>query len=34
VKQALPAMRFAPAEVGARKVPQIVQQAFQFRLDR
>jgi protein TonB len=34
VKRALEQMRFVPAEVGERKVPQLVQQTFQFRLDR
>jgi TonB family protein len=32
VKQALPAMRFVPAEVGGRKVKQLVQQPFSFAL--
>lgn len=32
VKQALPAMRFVPAEVGGRKVKQMVQQPFSFAL--
>ena len=34
VKQALPNMRFLPAEVGGRKVKQLVQQPFQFALTR
>lgn len=34
VKQALVGLRFLPAEVGQRKVSQVVQQAFQFRLNR
>lgn len=34
VKAALSRMRFLPAEVGGRKVPQLVQQAFQFNLNR
>jgi TonB family protein len=32
VRDALPAMRFAPAEVGGRKVGQLVQQPFTFAL--
>jgi TonB family protein len=32
VKQALPAMRFVPAEVGGRRVKQLVQQPFSFAL--
>jgi len=27
-------MRFYPAEVGGKKVKQLVQQSFQFKLDR
>lgn len=34
VKQALPQMRFLPAEVGGRKVKQLVQQPFVFNLAR
>ena len=34
VRSALPNMRFYPAEVGGKKVAQLVQQSFQFRLDR
>lgn len=34
VRTALPNMRFYPAEVGGKKVKQLVQQSFQFRLDR
>ena len=34
VKQALQRMRFLPAEVGGRKVKQLVQQPFQFSLNR
>ena len=34
VRSALPNMRFYPAEVGGKKVKQLVQQSFQFRLDR
>ena len=34
VRQALPKMRFMPAEVGGRKVKMWVQQAFEFRLDK
>jgi TonB family protein len=34
VKHALERMRFLPAEIGEHRVPQLVQQAFQFRLDR
>ena len=33
VKSALPQMRFYPAEVGGRKVKQLVQQAFKFSLN-
>lgn len=33
VKSALPNMRFYPAEVGGRKVKQLVQQAFKFSLN-
>ncbi|HEX5580643.1 MAG TPA: TonB family protein [Gemmatimonadaceae bacterium] len=32
VKRALPGMRFAPAEVGGRKVKQLVQQPFVFEI--
>jgi TonB family protein len=34
VKNALPLMRFVPAEVGARKVRQLVQQPFTFSITR
>lgn len=34
VRNALPQMRFYAAEVGGKKVKQLVQQTFQFRLDR
>lgn len=34
VRQALPAMRFLPAEVGGRKVKQLVQQPFVFNLTK
>jgi protein TonB len=34
VRSALPLMRFYAAEVGGHKVKQIVQQSFQFKLDR
>ncbi|HET6681360.1 MAG TPA: energy transducer TonB [Gemmatimonadaceae bacterium] len=34
VKQALPQMRFIPAEVGGRKVKQLVQQPFGFAIQR
>lgn len=34
VKQALSAMRFRPAKIGGRSVAQVVQQPFQFKLDR
>jgi periplasmic protein TonB len=34
VRSALPNMRFYAAEVGGRKVKQLVQQSFQFKLDR
>ncbi len=34
VRQALPNMRFLPAEVGGRKVKQLVQQPFVFSLNR
>lgn len=34
VRSALPQMRFYPAEVGGKKVKQLVQQSFQFKLDR
>ncbi|MEK0430488.1 MAG: hypothetical protein RL139_292 [Gemmatimonadota bacterium] len=34
VRAALPAMRFLPAEVGGRKVKQLVQQPFVFALQR
>jgi periplasmic protein TonB len=34
VKDCLPGMRFLPAEVGGRKVKQLVQQPFQFVLQR
>ena len=33
VKAALPQMRFYPAEVGGRKVKQLVQQSFTFSLN-
>ena len=32
VREALPAMRFTPAELGGRKVKQVVQQPFTFRI--
>ncbi|MBK9979735.1 MAG: energy transducer TonB [Gemmatimonadetes bacterium] len=34
VKQALPGMRFIPAEVGGRKVRQLVQQPFSFAISK
>jgi protein TonB len=34
VKQALTGMRFYPAEIGGRKVKQLVQQPFNFTLTR
>ncbi len=34
VKEALPNMRFSPARVGGRKVQQLVQQPFEFHLNR
>ncbi len=34
VRSALPNMRFYPAEIGGKKVKQLVQQSFQFKLDR
>jgi protein TonB len=34
VKQALPAMRFVPAEVGGKKVKQLVQQPFSFAITK
>jgi protein TonB len=34
VRSALPNMRFYPAEVGGKHVKQLVQQSFQFKLDR
>jgi protein TonB len=34
VRNALPTMRFLPAEVGGRKVKQLVQQPFQFALTK
>lgn len=34
VRSALPQMRFYAAEVGGKKVRQLVQQSFQFKLDR
>jgi TonB family protein len=34
VREALPRMRFVPAEVGGRRVRQLVQQPFQFALPR
>ena len=34
VRAALGRMRFLPAEVGGRKVPQLVQQPFQFTVTR
>ena len=34
VRTALPQMRFYAAEVGGKKVKQLVQQSFQFKLDR
>lgn len=34
VRQALPNMKFLPAEVGGRKVKQLVQQPFQFALTK
>ena len=34
VRRALPAMRFLPAEVGGRKVKQLVQQPFVFNLTK
>ena len=34
VRQQLPNMRFLPAEIGGRKVIQLVQQPFQFALDK
>ena len=34
IRRALPRMRFRAAEIGGRKVPQLVRQSFVFRLDR
>ena len=34
VRDALPSMRFTPAEIGGRKVPQIVQNPFMFSLTK
>ena len=34
VKNALPRMRFLPAEVGGRKVKQLVQQPFGFNINK
>ncbi len=34
IRRALPRMRFSPAKIGGRSVPQLVQQQFLFRLDR
>lgn len=34
VKTALSRLRFLPAEIGGRRVPQLVQQTFQFTLNR
>lgn len=34
IRRALPRMRFRPARIGARTVPQLVQQQFVFKLDR
>ena len=34
VKTALARLRYLPAEVGGRRVPQLVQQTFQFTLNR
>ncbi len=34
VKRALSGMRFRPAKIGGRSVSQVVQQPFQFKLDR
>ena len=34
VRNALPSMRFFPAEVGGRKVKQLVQQPFTFSLTK
>jgi hypothetical protein len=34
VRSALPNMRFYPAQLGGKKVKQLVQQSFQFKLDR
>jgi protein TonB len=34
VKAALPGMRFSPAEIGGRKVKQLVQMPFQFNLTK
>ena len=34
VRDALPRMRFAPAEAGGRRVRQLVEQSFQFSLNR
>jgi protein TonB len=34
VREALPSLRFLPAEVGGRKVKQLVQQPFQFALSK
>jgi protein TonB len=34
VKQSLPAMKFSPAEVGGKKVKQLVQMPFQFSLTK
>jgi len=34
VKHALERMRFSPAKIGGKSVPQLVQQLFVFRLDR
>jgi protein TonB len=34
VKNALPQMKFIPAEVGGRKVKQLVQQPFTFSISK
>ncbi len=34
VKEALPSMRFKPAQIGSTRVSQVVQQSFKFKLDR
>ena len=34
IREALPRMRFQPAQVGGRAVRQLVQQTFQFRIER